>query len=224
MKLISISNVSIIPGVGYGLSVRDVNMELSHGEVVVLYGGSGSGKSVLLGGIAGVVPLTTGDVSSGDVSGVDDKVVNVSYQPEMPLLPSSMTVESYCLRMKMAVPSSFGMEQIKDRFVGELSASERRQLWMTAIYSRAVDFYIYDEPALGFDFRDKEECARLLRKQAESAFVLVASNDPLFVSMAAHRVICFERGMIIGEFPLEGEPSRPCYGMRLEQIVSFSGE
>lgn len=219
MRHVSISGISIIPDVGYGLSVRDINIEISHGEVVVLYGHSGSGKSVLLGGIAGVVPLTTGDVFCGD-----NEVINVSYQPEMPLLPSSMTVEAYCLRMKMAVPSFFGMEQIRNRFIGELSASERRQLWITAIYSRKVDFYIYDEPALGFDFKDKEECARLLRKQAESAFVLVASNDPLFVSMAAHRMVCLERGMVTGEFSLEGEPSRECYGMRLEQIISFTGE
>jgi ABC-type cobalamin/Fe3+-siderophores transport system ATPase subunit len=219
VKVISIDGVSVIPDEGYGLCVKDVSIDISLGEVVVVYGNAGSGKSVLLGGIAGVVPL-----SQGEVFCKEQELIDVSYQPEIPLLPHSMTVGTYCKRINLAVPEVFRLNLFERRLICELSASERRQLWVMSIHSRIAHFYIYDEPALGFDFRSKEECASLLISQAKSKFVLVATSDPLFAAMIAHRIVHLVGGVVSGELLMEDSPSRSSCTSRLEQIISFSGK
>lgn len=219
MKVLSINGVSIIPDDGYGLSVRDISVEMATGEVVVIYGNSRSGKSVLLGGIAGVIPLTKGEVNCPG-----QELVDVSYQPEMPLLPFSMTVGSYCDRLNLVVPTAFGLKSIGKQLIGELSPSERRQLWFMSIYTRVADLYIYDEPSLGLDFSSKEECATLLRKQVQDKLVLIATSDPMFAAMVAHRVIHIAHGLVRGELLIENTPSRSSYSSRFEQIIAFAEE
>lgn len=64
MSTISMSDVNLSYPNGFQ-ALRDVNLEIAHGEVVGLHGASGSGKSTVLRAVAGLEPIDSGSIVVG---------------------------------------------------------------------------------------------------------------------------------------------------------------
>src|SRR4029077_14412822 len=59
---ISVANLSKTYASGF-IALRDVNLEIAHGEIFALLGPNGAGKTTLIGIICGLVSATSGKVS-----------------------------------------------------------------------------------------------------------------------------------------------------------------
>ena len=66
--MIKFSNVSLIYPNSTTTVLEDLNLEIAEGEMVLVIGPTGSGKSSLLRLINGLVPHHTGGILAGDVS------------------------------------------------------------------------------------------------------------------------------------------------------------
>ena len=238
MKIVSVNGVSVVADPGCGITVRDINVKLRSGEITVLIGPSGGGKTAILNAIAGVTSLTCGDVSFDFQENIDclkpeqimgkpaERDVLVSYQPEMPLLPPNLTVESYCNRMGIVVPPLLASNLPEDVIIADLSASGRRCLWVSLVYSRQADLYIYDDPSLGADWKQKRNMAIMFKTQVENKSVLLATSDPLFAAITADKLVYVDNGEVLKYFEFDDSTSMNksiddfCLS-RVETVLSF---
>ena len=152
---------------------RDLNFQVHRGEVFVIMGDSGGGKSTLLRHLIGLKRPATGDIRYGDTSfwGLSDeerrqfsRQFGVLYQSGA--LWSSMTLaENVCLPMQehtdytvqeQADLASFklslvGLAGFEDFYPSEISGGMRKRAGLARAMALDPDILFFDEPSAGLD-------------------------------------------------------------------------
>ncbi|MCC6238238.1 MAG: ABC transporter ATP-binding protein [Dehalococcoidia bacterium] len=101
---------------------RDVNLEVAHGEVVVLIGPSGCGKSTLLRVMAGLEPLSAGTVDWAARDGGQPSV-GIAFQQPL-LLPWLNVRENIALGLRYAANAAARSSEAVDRIIEEFGLTE----------------------------------------------------------------------------------------------------
>lgn len=211
-------------GAAYGRIrvVEDVALQLSTGEVVVLLGANGAGKSSLLGSIAGVVrgsgQLSLGQQALSGLSGEARAARGLALVPERRgNVFSAMTVEenlqvglrlSPAARRKQILDNTLALFPIlKERMqakAGMLSGGEQQMLAIGMALGREPRVLLLDEPSQGlapvvFDLLNDAFSA--LRQQGLA--LLVAEQNLPFASQIADRYLVIAHGHLVSEGPGE---------------------
>src|SRR6187431_3362141 len=154
--------------------LRGVNLEVAKGENVVVLGRSGTGKSVLIKIICG---LLTQDEGSVIVLGEDVKNLGtrrlealrlkVGFSFQLSALYDSMTVkENIAFPLKRnfkhlskkevanrvdAVLNSVSLLKTKDQYPAELSGGQKKRIGIARTLVLRPEIMLYDEPTAGLD-------------------------------------------------------------------------
>ena len=169
--MISVKNVHKSFGRKKVLDVLD--LEVPRGETVVIMGRSGSGKSVLLKLIAGLIPLDSGEIwfDNIEISKLKTKEMNVLRQKIGMLFQSaalfdSMTVaenvafmldqhtnytEQEMLRIVDEKLELVDLEGVQNLRPAELSGGMRKRVGLARALAFNPDVIFYDEPTTGLD-------------------------------------------------------------------------
>ncbi len=147
--------------------VEDFTLDVADGEVLVLVGGSGSGKSTILRMLAGLETVTTGTIriDARDVTALPprDRDVAMVFQ-DYGLYPH-MTVRenlSLGLRLKNVARQEIdrriawaggilGLEPLLDRKPKQLSGGQRQRVAMGRAMVREPKVFLFDEPLSNLD-------------------------------------------------------------------------
>ena len=152
---------------GDTVAVDDFDLEVTDGELVVLVGGSGSGKSTILRMLAGLETVTTGSIRIGDrdVTALPSRDRDVAMVFQDYALYPHMTVRenlSLGLRLKK-VPRSeierrvawaagvLGLDSLLDRKPRQLSGGQRQRVAMGRAMVREPSVFLFDEPLSNLD-------------------------------------------------------------------------
>jgi energy-coupling factor transport system ATP-binding protein len=184
--------------------LRDVELEVQEGELVLVIGATGVGKSTLLKTINGLVPHFSGGQMSGDVL-VEGRSIRVRGPAEMADLvgyvgqdPSASFVTervedelAYAMEnlgldpvtMRRRVEDALdvmSLHELRDRPLIELSGGQRQRVAIAAVLAAAPRILVLDEPTSALDPGSAEEVL--------SALTRLVHDVGLTVVVAEHRL------------------------------------
>lgn len=224
-------------------AVRDVDLDIAHGERRALLGPNGAGKTTLFNVIAGDLPATTGKIMlfEKDVTRmpVHKRValgLRRTYQTSA-LFDSLTVAESLLLAvvgpgegqfnmLRLAVKDSARLGRAKqladmvglgDRFsahAGDLSHGERRQLEFGLAIAYSPRMIMLDEPAAGLSPDERKVVIKLLNSLPRDITLLLIEHDMDVALSVAESVTVLDNGKIIAE----GSPSEITANPLVQQV------
>jgi urea transport system ATP-binding protein len=195
--------------------LRNVGFEARLGEVTVVLGRNGVGKTTLLKSLMGVVPVKTGSIVLDGRDITRDTPYarvrqGVGYVPQGREIFGRLTVEEN-LRMGLAykpggtpIPAELFelfpvLKQMIGRRGGDLSGGQQQQLAIARALAAGPKLLILDEPTEGIQPSIIKEIGRVIRMLADRgtmAIVLVEQYYD-FAAELADRYLVMERGEVV---------------------------
>lgn len=194
--------------------LRDFSFDLQRGESVVVLGKSGSGKSVLIKCIIGLIAQDNGtisvfgdEVTSLSRENLDKMRVKVGFLFQSNALYDSMTVREnlefplrrhWIEKNKETVNglveealTSVGLLHTIDMMPSELSGGMRKRIAIARTLILKPEIILYDEPTTGLDPITGMEIIRLIGdiQKKHNTSSLIISHDMNCVKHAADRVV-----------------------------------
>ncbi len=195
--------------------LRGLGFEAKLGEVTVVLGRNGVGKTTLLKSLMGVVPIRTGSIALDGADITRDTPYErvrkgVGYVPQGREIFGRLTVEDN-LRMGLAYKSGSTpipdelfelfpvLRQMIQRRGGDLSGGQQQQLAIARALAAGPKLLILDEPTEGIQpsiIKDIGRVIRMLADRKTMAIVLVEQFYD-FAAELADQYLVMERGEII---------------------------
>jgi phospholipid/cholesterol/gamma-HCH transport system ATP-binding protein len=204
--------------------LRDINLLVHKGENLVVLGKSGTGKSVLIKCIAGLVEADEGKLAifGKDVSELKNKELiemrkRIGFLFQSSALYDSMTVREnleFPLRRQLrSIPKeelnsrvkealhNVGLDASMDIMPSELSGGMRKRLGLARTLILKPEIMLYDEPTTGLDPITSKEISRLIlevQKIYDTSSIII-THDIECARLTANRVIVIKEGRCVAE-------------------------
>ncbi|MDQ2754055.1 MAG: heme ABC exporter ATP-binding protein CcmA [Actinomycetota bacterium] len=188
-----------------------VDLDVRLGEIVLLQGANGAGKTSLLRAIAGLLRVTSGEavVLGVDMLG-DTRPLRrrVGLAGHTGALYDDLSVEdnvSFAVRAsghpRDRVAAALAQMGLTGRLpatpVGALSAGQRRRVALAILVARRPELWLLDEPHAGLDAEHRDLLDGIVRGAAASgATVVLASHEHDRAHALAERVVTLAGGVI----------------------------
>ncbi|MDX8401053.1 MAG: ABC transporter ATP-binding protein [Mariprofundaceae bacterium] len=183
-----------------GLSGR-----LAAGEILVVMGSNGAGKSSLLLALAGMIPAAGGiRVSGRRIADLHprERAETLAWLGALPPVDFGLTVRE---RLSLAANGDDGIGRaaacmevsgLLARRLGALSSGERQRVELAALMLRDAPLWLVDEPTAHLDLRHQAACLRMLREEAAAgrAVVVVLHDIPQALAVADQAVLLDGKG------------------------------
>ncbi|MEU3367284.1 ATP-binding cassette domain-containing protein [Streptomyces pseudogriseolus] len=186
--MIRFENVSVTYDGAAEPAVREVDFEVPEGELVLLVGPSGVGKSTVLGAVSGLVPHFTGGTLHGrvTVAGRDtrthkprelaDVVGTVGQDPlshfvtdtvedELAYGMESLGLAPEVMRRRVEETLDLlGLAGLRDRHISTLSGGQRQRVAIGSVLTPHPKVLVLDEPTSALDPAAAEEVLAVLQR------------------------------------------------------------
>jgi phospholipid/cholesterol/gamma-HCH transport system ATP-binding protein len=210
---------SLSKSFGSNSVLRNFSMILNKGENLAVLGKSGSGKSVLIKCIVGLIEPDSGSIEvfgksiqEMDQDELDQVRARIGFLFQSNALYDSMTVRENlefplrrhwlnkeALNADDAVIEALddvGLEHTIDMMPSELSGGMRKRIALARTLILKPDIILYDEPTTGLDPITAREISRLIVKvqQKYNTSSLIISHDMNCIDITSNRVIMLIEG------------------------------
>ena len=194
--------------------LKDINLEIEQGGFLVLVGPSGCGKSTLLNTIAGLEPITSGDIA------IDGRSVAGLHPSKRDI---AMVFQSYALYPNMTVAGNiaFGMEirgvpkeerdkaikqvadmlqigHLLDRKPGQLSGGQRQRVAMGRALVRDPKLFLFDEPLSNLDAKLRADMRTEIKRlhQRMKTTIVYVTHDQIEAMTLATKIAVLKDGVL----------------------------
>jgi len=203
--------------------LKDINLEIKAGELIVFVGPSGCGKSTLLRMIAGLEQITGGTLE------IDGQVVNDIPPAQRGI---AMVFQSYALYPHMTVRDNMAfalkiagkpaqeidaaiaraaktlqLEEYLDRLPKALSGGQRQRVAIGRSIVRDPKVYLFDEPLSNLDaalrVATRIEIAQLKESMPDSTMIYVTHDQVEAMTLASRIVVLADKGISQVGTPLD---------------------
>lgn len=164
--------------------LKDINLNMKHGDVCAILGPNGAGKSSLIKGIAGIGGEVSGRVSIDEVDRKnltrEELASFLAYVPQENGYFGEFTVFDTVMdgryrelkkiskieniKKVEAVLEEFDCIKIRDKKMEELSGGEKRRVLIARAAVQESRYILMDEPFSNLDIKHQTEVADIIRK------------------------------------------------------------
>lgn len=219
--------------------LKDISLDISEGEVVVLLGPSGSGKSTLLRCLNQLETATSGQIvidgydvtdKHTDINKVRENIGMVfqhfnlfnhlNVMDNMTLAPvhlKLMTKEE-ARREAEKLLRRVGLEDKADAYPSQLSGGQKQRVAIARALEMKPDILLFDEPTSALDPEMVGEVLAVMKELArEGMTMMVVTHEIGFAREVASRVIFMEGGYIVEE----GTPDEVLLNPKEPRTIDF---
>ncbi|HEX8549236.1 MAG TPA: ABC transporter ATP-binding protein [Cytophagaceae bacterium] len=204
--------------------LKDITLKLKRGESLVVLGKSGTGKSVLIKCIVGLIQPDSGDlnvlgqkVQELDNTQLDNLRTKIGFLFQSGALYDSMTVREnleFPLERHLKGQSSaqitelveealenVGLKDAINKMPSELSGGMRKRISLARTLIMKPDIMLYDEPTTGLDPITSKEISYLIlemQKKYNTSSIIITHDMPC-AKITANRVAILKEGIYLAE-------------------------
>jgi len=203
--------------------LKDINLNVEAGEVVVVCGPSGSGKSTLIRCINRLEPIQQGELVVDNMK-VHDKKTNMTriraeigfvfqqfnLYPHMTALENVTIAPVKVRKMKKNEAEKLGREILErvglgakaDNYPAQLSGGQQQRVAIARGLCMRPKIMLFDEPTSALDPEMINEVLDVMRDLAkEGMTMMVVTHEMGFAREVANRVVFMDEGQIIEVAP-----------------------
>lgn len=211
--------------------LRGVTMKIKKGERLVIIGPSGTGKSVTLRLMLGLLEPDRGEIRimGKNLSEIGQRELwelrrHISMLFQGGALFDSMTVgenvafpvrelgekdEDKLAKLVKTLLGQVGLPNSEDKMPSELSGGMQKRAALARALASRPEIILYDEPTTGLDPIMADSIANLINKthevigQSSSATSIVVTHDMMVAERVADRIVMLYKGKVISDGPPE---------------------
>ena len=199
--------------------LKDIDLHIEPGEVVVICGPSGSGKSTLIRCINRLEPIQEGEIVVDNMRLKDSRTNLTRLRAEIGfvfqqfnLYPHMTALENVTLapiqvrKMKRGEAEDLGREILKkvgipekaDTYPAQLSGGQQQRVAIARGLAMRPKIMLFDEPTSALDPEMINEVLDVMRNLAhEGMTMIVVTHEMGFAKEVAHRIIFMDEGRLI---------------------------
>lgn len=195
----------------FTLAVKDVSLEINEGSLTVIGGANGSGKSVLVNMICGLVPPTQGNVFTKSKPGIifqdaTSQILGDTLREDVAVGPKNLKIN------KKEIPEiverclkSVNLWEKADFPCEFLSGGEKRRLAVASILAMNREIIIFDEPYANLDYPGVKDVNSLIKKLHEDGKTIIILTHELekILGLSDHFIVLSK-----GEKVFDGKPEQ----------------
>ncbi len=204
--------------------LKGVDLTVRKSENLVLLGRSGSGKSVIIKCVAGLVEADKGEIKVFDtlLSGIRNTELNAIRLRIGFLFQSSALYDSMSVRENLAFPlarhskelstedinhaieeelQNVGLAEAIDKMPSELSGGMRKRIGLARTLILKPEIILYDEPTTGLDSITSREISELIltiQKKNKTSSIII-THDMACAKLTGDRLLVLKDGVICAE-------------------------
>lgn len=190
--------------------LNEVSLTARAGQITLIIGPNGAGKSTLIKAIAGLIPVSSGEVSleGNDITGIlTDQLSSqsIAYVPQTDNIFRSLTIrQNLDLALRRADDAPATLDELFQQFpalaakhrdkAGTLSGGQRQFLAIAMALASTPRLILMDEPSAGLSPKASEEVLEQARALTEHgvSILLVEQNVKQAMRLADHCYILAE--------------------------------
>lgn len=224
--------------------LRDINLEVKKGEIIVVCGPSGSGKSTMIRCINRLEEHQQGDIIvdgielTNDVKKIDEvrREVGMCFQhfnlfPHLTILENCTLAPIWVRGMAKAEAEEVAMEFLEKvkipeqalKFPGQLSGGQQQRVAIARSLCMRPRIMLFDEPTSALDPEMIKEVLDVMIDLAKDGMtMIVVTHEMGFAKQVADRVVFMDAGQIIEEnkpIPFFDNPQNERTKLFLSQIL-----
>lgn len=217
MSLLEVRNISYkFPDGTYAL--RNISLQVSEGEFIVISGRNGSGKTVFLRNLNGLYTPASGEIIINGVSvkdnpykarqsvglvfqDADSQIVGQTVSRDIAFGLENLKIQKYetKTRIRKAL-ETMELEEHANQRARTLSGGEKRRLTIAGVVAMNPSIIALDEPFTNLDYPGVLQVLKILISLKKSGHtIIVVTHDLDKVLAYADRLVLFENGAIAAD-------------------------
>ena len=209
--------------------LRDIDLQIVHGEFVLVTGASGSGKTTLLRCTNGLIPHFYGGSLAGkitvngknvlstptrelatDVGFIfqhsENQLISATVEREIAFGLENLRLPHNVIKERVQdVLTRFGIENLRDRSPHSLSGGEQQKVTIASVIAMKPSIIIMDEPTANLDPISAVEIIQLTKElnQQLNLTVFIVEHRLEFVLPYCSRIVTLDQGKKVLDLPPE---------------------
>lgn len=211
-------------------AIKSINLQLAAGEILLIAGASGCGKTTLARCVNGLIPhsykgelsgkifVEGRDIANLPLARISQMIGTVLQDPERQILGSRVLNEvafglenlgwsrEKILSSVEQAMSYLGISDLRNRETFSLSGGEKQKLALAGVLAMKPNILLLDEPLASLDPASAQETLRLVRRLADEGMgvMLIEHRVEDVLQIKPDRILYMQQGGIRYMGPLDG--------------------